>query len=112
MPVSWIIAVVTVYCLLLILSKISGSSITALLQTETLWPLAVFLPGLLFGKTLGLVTLNLLAYTIPPLRRIFEAEVAETGRHRFSEAMKGLARALAVLGTITFIGAFLFLRYR
>lgn len=112
MPISWAVAFVTVYCLMVILSKINSSSIKDLIQTETLWPLAVFLPGLMFGKVLGLISINLLAHATPPLRRIFEAEVSETGRHDFAKAMGGLIKILALLGIITIIGAFAFLQFK
>ncbi|MBF0235809.1 MAG: hypothetical protein HQK65_22660 [Desulfamplus sp.] len=112
MPISWTIAFATVYCFMVILSKINGSSIKTLLQTETLWPLAVFLPGLMFGKVLGLISINLLAYATPPLRRIFEAEVSETGRYGFSKAMGGLIKTLVLFGIITLIGALVFLKFK
>jgi hypothetical protein len=111
-PISWGVALAILYFLALILSKISGSSIKSLLQTDTLWPLAVFLPGFFFGKVLGLITANLISYSIPPIRRIFENEVSKTGRHNFSLAMAGLLKALIVLGVITAIGAFTFLRFK
>jgi hypothetical protein len=109
MPVSFAIAFVTVYCLLLVLSKIHGSGIKGLLQTETLWPLVIFLPGFLFGKVLGLITINCLAFITPPLRRIFEDEVSETGRHSFAKAMLDLVRAAILFGIVTFIGAIIFM---
>ncbi len=109
MPISWIVAFATLYCILVILSKINGSSIRALLQTETLWPLAVFLPGFFFGKVLGLIVINCLAFITPPLRRIFEEEVSKTGRHSFSKAMLDLSKAAILLGIITIIGSVIFL---
>ena len=112
MPISWAIAIVTIYCLLVILSKIDGSSIRDLLQRDTLLPLIIILPGLLFGKTIGLITMNLIAYVTPPLRQIFEAEVAETGRRDFSKAMSDLSRISLLLALITFIGAIIFLQFK
>lgn len=112
MPISWGVALATLYFIIVILAKINGSSIRSLLQTDTLWPLAVFLPGFFFGKVLGLIAANLIAYLTPPIRRIFEDEVAETGRHSFSLAMSGLIKALIILGLVTVIGAFVFLRFK
>ena len=112
MPLSWVIAFGTVYCLMEILSRIKGSSIKSLLQTDSLWPLTVILPGLLFGKVLGLIIINLIAFLTPSLRRIFEEEVSETGRHGFTKAMRDLSRVLALLGIVTLIGAILFLQFR
>jgi hypothetical protein len=113
MPISWAIAIAiaTVYCLLVTISKIQGSSIKVLLQTETLWPLAIILPGLIFGKVIGLMAINLIAFLAPPLRRIFESEVSETGRHDFSKAMLDLSRISILFAVITFIGAIMFLQY-
>ena len=112
MPLSWAVAALVVYALLLSLAKTSGSSIRALLQADDLWPLAVILPGLILGKVLGLMTINLIAVCTPPLRRIFEDEEVQTGRHGFAKAMAGLARVAVVLAVVTAIGSFLFLRYR
>jgi hypothetical protein len=109
MPISWVIAFVTLYCLLIILSKIHGSGIKELFRTETLWPLVVFFPGFLFGKVLGLIIINFLAFITPPLHRIFEDEVSKTGRHSFSKAMLSLTKAAILLGIVTVIGAVIFL---
>jgi hypothetical protein len=72
--------------------------------------LAVFLPGFLFGKVLGLMTINFIAFVAPSLRRIFEEEVSETGRHSFSQAMRGLGMASIILGIITLIASFILLQ--
>jgi len=101
-----------VYLLFVLLSKISGTSIRTLLQTNTLWPLAVIFPSFLFGKVMGLITINLLAFATPSLRWTFEEEVSETGRHDFSKAMGDLSKALAIFGVITLIGAFAFLYFK
>ena len=112
MPLSWAIAALVVYALLLSLAKASGSTISALLHADDLWPLAVILPGLIFGKVLGLMVINLIAVCTPPLRRVFEDEEVQTGRHGFGKAMAGLARAAVILAAITALGSFLFLHYR
>ena len=111
MPLSWAVAFATVYLLFVTLASIEGVSIKGLLRSETLWPLIVFLPGLFFGKTLGLMTTNLIAYVTPPFRRTFEKEVSETGRHSFVQAMTGLAKVLAITGAATLIGAVVFLKF-
>jgi hypothetical protein len=108
-PLSWIIAFATLYCLLSILSKINDSSIKGLLKTESLWPIVVFIPGFFFGKVLGLIIINCLAFVIPPLRRIFEEEVTQVGRHSFSKAILGLVKMSILLGIITIIGSVIFL---
>ena len=112
MPLSWAVAALVVYVLLHSLARASGSSISALFQADDLWPLAVILPGLVFGKVLGLMSINLIAVCTPPLRRIFEDEEVQTGRHGFAKAMSVLARAAVVLAVVTALGSFLFLRYR
>lgn len=109
-PISWIVAFAILYLLMAVLAQINGSSIKALLQKDSYWILAVFIPGLLFGKVLGLITINFLAFVTPPLRRIFEEEVSETGRHGFLQAMKGLGKAALLLGVITLIGTIIFLK--
>lgn len=112
MPISWIFAFVTLYFILVILSKIDGAPIKGLLQTDTLWPLAVFFPGFFFGKILGLMFVNILAYLTPPIRQIFESEVDETGRHSLSKAMSDLGKALILSGMVTVMGAFIFLKFK
>jgi hypothetical protein len=112
MPVSWVIAALTVYALLRILAATSGGSISGLLRTESLWPLVVILPAVMFGKVLGLMASNLIALCIPAFRRAFEDEEAQTGRRGFAKPMEGLARAAVVLAIVTVLGSLLFLRYR
>lgn len=112
MPISWIVAFVTLYFILVILSIIDGSSIKGLLKTDTLWPLAVFLPGFFFGKILGLMIVNIFAYLTPPIRQIFESEIDETGRHSLSKAMNDLGKALILSGMVTVLGAFIFLQFK
>ena len=112
MPISYFIAFATIYIMLICLAKIENSSIKGLLQTNNLWPLAIILPCFFFGKILGLMAINGIAYLIPPLRNVFEREVAETGRNDFLQAMKGLSIALAISLIITVLGAILFLQYK
>ena len=112
MPISYFIAFATIYIMLICLAKIENSSIKGLLQTDNLWPLAIILPCFTFGKILGLMAINGIAYLIPHLRHAFENEVAETGRNNFFQAMKGLSIALAISLIITVLGAILFLQYK
>jgi hypothetical protein len=86
MPVSWATAALTVYVLLLTLAMVSRSSISGVLHTDTIWPLAALLPGLLLGKVVGLMVINVIALCIPRLRQIFENEEAQTGCHGLFES--------------------------
>lgn len=108
LPISWIVAFVVVYGIFALIAAVSSTTVRGLLQTASFWPLVVFLPAFFFGKILGLMTLNLVAFSIPAARRIFDSEVAETGRHMFSKAMKDLARFALVTGLITALAAILF----
>lgn len=112
MPISWAVAFMVVWILMLILSAISGETVRGLLRSDSLWILCAILPCLILGKVLGLITINLIAFAMPPLRRVFDREASETGRHGFAEAMCGLARVAGVLSVLTVVGATLFLRYR
>ncbi len=111
-PISWVIAAVTVYILLVGLAKLSGSNLGTLLHTDSLWPLSVIVPGLILGKVLGLMAVNLIAFCTPPLRRVFEEEEVQTGRHGFGKAMSNLAKVAVLFALITALGAAIFLRYR
>jgi hypothetical protein len=81
------------------------------MRTKTLWPLVVILPALCFGKTLGLVCANLIAYAVPPLRRVFDQEGRETGRKGFAVATAGLIRVTAVCGVVTMIAVAVYIRF-
>jgi hypothetical protein len=112
MPISWAVAILVVYAVFAMMAAFISATIGELLYATSLWPLVVFLPAVLFGKILGLMALNLVAYSIPAVRRIFDWEVAQTGRHPFSRAMKDLSKIALVAGGATVIGACLFLSYR
>lgn len=112
LPLSWGIVILVVYLVMVLLSKISSTSISELLRTRSFWPLAVLLPAIAFGKVLGLMILNLIAYSIPAARRVFNAEVAQTSRPSFRKAMKDLAIFTLVTGLATILGAALFLGNR
>jgi len=101
MPISWIIAFLVVYAVFALVASLSSTTIRGLFQTDSFWPLALFLPAFFFGKILGLMTLNVVAFSIPAARRVFDAEVSETGRHSFRKAMEGLTRIATVLGLVT-----------
>lgn len=83
-----------------------------LFQTDLLRSLLVILPGLFFGKVLGLIFTHLITLMIPPLHRTFKAEVSEAGRYKFAQAVRDLIRLLVLTGIVTFIGSFLFLQFR
>jgi len=110
MPISWLVTFGVVVCVLMIVASIRGSTVAQLLRTHTLWPLAIILPALAFGKVLGLITINLVAY-VTPLRRMFEKEGRGTGRHGFASATFGLARVAFVLLVLTALGAVVFLSF-
>ncbi len=109
MPVEFGIAGLTVYGLITMLSKISGLSYKELFSFDDLWPLVVFLPGFFFGLILGFISTNCLSFLVPPIRRVFESEISQTGRPGFGKAVKDLSKVLAVLGVVTIIGSLLFL---
>jgi len=110
LPFSWLIAFATVAGVLKIVASIRASTVTELLKTETLWPLAIVLPALMFGKALGLIGMNLLAY-FTPLRAVFERECKDTGRHDFATATTGLFRVALVLSMLTVAGVTIFLLF-
>ena len=112
MPISWLVAIVTVILLLNVLAVIASTSPRALLQDRSLWPLAFLFPAIVFGKVLGFMGTNWLAYSVPSLRQTFEDEVRETGRRGFFRAMKGLAVSAVIAGLITVGGAAAFLLAR
>jgi hypothetical protein len=94
----------------MVTAAIRGSTIRQLLRTDTLWPLAIVLPALAFGKVLGLISTNLIAY-LTPLRRVFEQECRDTGRRDFATATFGLVRVALVLFVLTVVGAAVFLLF-
>lgn len=109
MPISWIIAFLVLYEVFAIIASLSSTTIRGLLQADSLCLLAVFLPAFFFGKVLGLMTLNLVAFSIPAARRIFDTEVSETGRHSFRKAMLDLSRIATVAGVVTILTAIFYL---
>jgi hypothetical protein len=110
LPFSWLVALAVVAGVLQIVARIRGGSITQLLRTDTLWPLAIILPALLFGKVVGLISMNLIAY-FSPLRRVFERECEGTSRHSFAAATAGLARFALGLFLLTVAGAVVFVLF-
>jgi hypothetical protein len=91
-PIVFAIAFLVMIGSVAVIAKLSSTDIQTLLRTESLWPLALIFPALAFGFILGLITVNLVAFSIPPLRRVFEGEVKATGRHSFSEGDIGPAK--------------------
>ena len=110
LPFTWLIAFATVVGVLKVVASIRGVTIPLLLRTNTLWPLALILPAFIFGMVVGLIGMNLVAYATP-LRRLFERECEETGRHDFADAMAALSRVALVLFVVVIIGSALFLKY-
>lgn len=108
LPLSWVIAGLTVYLVLLAVASVTHSTVRGVMRTGSYWMLAVILPALLFGKCLGLVALNLLARAIPAFRQTFERECAETGRHGFAKATSQLLGLSLVLGVLTVFGCVCF----
>jgi hypothetical protein len=88
--------------------RLRGVTVRQLLQTDTLWPLVIIFPALGFGKVLGLLSVNLIAYCTPP-RRVFEQECGKTGRRRFASATLALTRVAVGLLLLTVLGAVVFL---
>ena len=102
-PISWLIALATVVIFTHVVAEILGQSSLQILRTKSLWPLALILPSAYFGKIFGLISVNLVAYCVPPLRNVFNRECAETGRYNFATATKGLLKILVITGIITVI---------
>jgi hypothetical protein len=109
LPVSWIVAAFVVLALLWLIAEIRHSTILHILKTDSLWPLAIFLPGFIFGKIVGLIASNFICYFTPPLRQIFENESKTVGRRDFSSSMKGLYLCASVTGAFTILGSTLYL---
>ncbi len=109
MPISWLVAIVVVILLLNVVAVIASTSPKALLQDRSLWPLAFLFPAIVFGKLLGWLVTNAIAYGVPSLRRVFEDEVRETGRRGFSQAMGTLVWMASIAGLITIVGGAVFL---
>jgi hypothetical protein len=110
LPLSWVIAVATAAVVLMIAAIIQDSTIRELLQMRTLWPLAIILPALALGKVLGLILMNVVAY-FTPLRRVFDQECSDSGRHDFASATLGLTRVALVLLALTVAGVTVFVLF-
>lgn len=109
MPISWVVMIIVVIIVFALIGSISSASIRELFQTRSYWILAVFFPAIFFGKILGLMTLNLIAFSVPPIRRVFDLESKETGRDSFHKAMKDLSKFAALAGILTIFGGALFI---
>jgi len=110
LPFVWLIAFAVVALTLEVIAVIRGSSIRQLLRVDTLWPLAILLPSFLLGHTVGLLTMNALAF-ITPLRRVFDRECADTGRHDLASAIGRLSRWGLVLLALTAAGCAVFILF-
>jgi len=111
LPVSGVIAIFTNLLLIWLAAEIRHSTISNLLKTDSLWPLAIFFPGLIFGMALGFIAANLMCYFIPPLRRVFERECTAVGRRSFSKSMNQLSICAAIAGALAFLGMIVFLSF-
>lgn len=111
MPVSWLVAFVVVWLILSLLAVSRGLELGEFLEGQSGWIVAVILPGVLFGKILGMMLTNLITFLITRTRGIFTAEADETGRHGFFAAMRGLSIAAGALGLVTAVGCIAFLRF-
>ena len=100
LPLSWVVAFGMAFVVVPVVAGLTGMSALEFLRTRTLWPLVVIIPALCFGKTLGLVCANLIAFAVPSLRRVFEQECRETGRKGFAVATAGLLKVMAVFGVV------------
>lgn len=99
------------FVVILMTANLEGTSLREFLQTSSVWPLVIIIPALCFGKTLGLICINLLAFAVPPLRRIFDQECRETGRNGFAVATTGLLKVMAACGVVTVMAVMLFVRF-
>ena len=108
LPLVWLIALGTVVGVLEIVAAIRGATFREAFGSRSLLPLLVALPSVPLGFVLGFIGVNALAY-FTPLRRVFERERAETGRHSFAAAMSGLAKFALVLLLLTLVGSVAFL---
>jgi hypothetical protein len=90
LPISWVVAFCVAFVIVLAAAGLTGASVREFMRTKTLWPLIVIIPAFCFGKTLGLVCTNLIAFAFPPFRRVFDQECRETGRKGFAIATAGL----------------------
>lgn len=108
LPISWVVAFGIAFVVVLAAASLTGASVREFMRTKTLWPLVVIIPALCFGKTLGLICTNLIAFAVPPLRRVFDQECHDTGRKGFAVATVGLLKVMAVCGAITLLGVFVY----
>lgn len=108
-PVSWSVAFAVVFLILEAVARIRSATIREIVPTGTMRPLLVIIPSLFFGKALGLMISNALAYVIPQMRRVFEQECRETGRPGYAAANKALSKVAAACLLLTLLGLWIFL---
>ncbi len=108
LPISWVVAFGMAYVIVLATASLTGTSVRDFMRTRTLWPLVVIIPALCFGQTLGLVCTNLIAFSVPRLRRVFDHECRETGRKGFAVATAGLIKITGVCGVVTLMAVVMY----
>lgn len=111
LPLSWVVAFGVAFFIVLAVASLTGISVRDFMRAKTLWPLVVIIPALCFGKTLGLVCANLIAFAIPPLRRVFDQECRETERKGFAAATAGLIKVTALCGVVTLMAIVVYVRF-
>lgn len=109
MPISWIVALFVIFVVFWLTAVASSTDMRIMLHSGAMQPLVVALPALFFGKVLGLMVMNLVAYCIPTIRRTFELECSEIGRHSFTKSMSDLSKIAFVAGILTLLGSTVFI---
>ena len=111
MPIAVLVTFVTVVATLRFVASARSTSVSQLLRTDSHWMLAVFLPSMFLGFTLGLIALNLVAFATPPLRRALDRECQQTRRHSFATATRTLGGLAIALLVLTLVGTAMFLHF-
>ena len=108
LPFSWVIALSIVFFVLWLLAYFKGYTVGEFLKIEKgYWLFAIFFSTFFFGKTIGFICTNLLAY-ISPLKKVFEQESKKTGHQNFRHAMVGLVRLAIIMLFILIILIFFY----
>lgn len=108
LPLSWLVALLVVWLILALTAALQGTTIRPMLHHANHWIIALFFPAILFGNTLGLIAINLLSYVTPPLRRVFDRECKDTGRHGFVRSILDLTRFALVYLAATIVGGVIY----
>ena len=112
MPLAWGISFAVAYLALRILAAITFQDVRSLLATDSLLILIYMLPAWYFGYIVGLMSINLVALSMPPIRNIFDKESSETGRHGFYQAIRGLSAFAIGSAAVTFVGAAVYIVFQ